>query len=321
LPRIRIGVIGVGHLGKYHLQRLLELPLAQVVGLFDKDQAKGERVAKSLGVRAWPHLSDLLKEAEAVVVAVPTSSHYEVVIEALSQGLAVLVEKPLAGRLDEGVEMVKMAQSKGKVLQVGHIERFNPAFTSLRGLKIEPRFIEAHRLSPFHPRGMDVAVVLDLMIHDLDLVLALVNSPLQSVEAMGVAVVSDQEDITNARLSFENGCVANLTASRISAKSMRKLRIFQRDSYLSLDFIQKNTEVYRLLPSSGGVNGEKIFDLAGRYLIRKLITDKGVDPLKEELSSFLSAIAGHHPPPVSGQEGLKALRLALRVLEAIRCRT
>jgi len=321
LPRIKVGVIGAGHLGRYHLQRLIELPQAQVVGLFDQDKEKGEEVAKSLGVRAWPNLSDLLKEAEAVVVAVPTSSHYEVVMEALSQGLAVLVEKPIARQLDEATEMVEMAQSKGKILQVGHIERFNPAFTALRGMEIEPRFIEAHRLSPFHPRGMDVAVVLDLMIHDLDLVLALVNSPLKSVEAMGVAVVSDQEDITNARLSFENGCVANLTASRISAKSMRKLRIFQRDSYLSLDFIQKNIEVYRLLPSSGGNNGERIYELNGKSLIRELITDKGIDPLREELSSFLSAIAGHHPPPVSGEDGLQALRLALRVLEAIRCRT
>lgn len=321
MPRVKVGVIGVGHLGKYHLQRLLELPQAQMVGLFDQDKEKGKKVAKSVGVRAWPSLSGLLKEAEAVVVAVPTSSHYEVVMEALSQGLAVLVEKPIAGRLDEAVEMVEMAQSKGKVLQVGHIERFNPAFTSLRGMEIKPRFIEAHRLSPFHPRGMDVAVVLDLMIHDLDLVLALVNSPLLSVEALGVAVVSEQEDITNARLSFENGCLANLTASRISAKSMRKLRIFQRDSYLSLDFIQKNIEVYRLLPSSEGVNGEKIFDLGGKILIRRMITHKGIDPLREELSSFLSAIAGHNPPLVSGQDGLRALRLALRVLEAIRCRT
>jgi len=321
LQKVRVGVIGVGHLGKYHLHRLLELPQAQVVGLFDKDKEKGKGVAKSLGLRAWPSLNGLLREAEAVVAAVPTVSHYQVVMKALSQGIDVLVEKPIARSLDEAEEMVRMAQREGRILQVGHIERFNPAFASLKGMGIKPRFIEAHRLSPFNPRGMDVAVVLDLMIHDLDLVLALVNSPPQSVEAMGVAVISQEEDIANARIGFGNGCVANLTASRISARSMRKLRIFQKDSYLSLDFIQKSVEVYRLLPSQRKENGERIFDLDGKSLIRRIITDEGIDPLREELSSFLSAIASRNPPLVSGKEGLEALQLALEVVEAIRCRT
>lgn len=321
MQKVRVGVIGVGHLGKYHLHRLLELPQAQVIGLFDRDEERGIGVAKSLGLRAWPSLNGLLREAEAVVVAVPTVSHYQVVMEALTRGLDVLVEKPIARSLDEAEEMVRTAQSEGKILQVGHIERFNPAFASLKGMGIKPRFIEAHRLSPFNPRGMDVAVVLDLMIHDLDLVLALVNSRPQSVEAMGVAVISQEEDIANARIGFENGCVANLTASRISAKSMRKLRIFQKDSYLSLDFIQKSVEVYRLLPSQRKENGERIFDLDGKSLIRRIITDQGIDPLREELSSFLSAIASRNPPPVSGKDGLKALRLALKIVDATRCRT
>jgi len=292
-----------------------------VIGLFDRDEERGIGVAKSLGLRAWPSLNGLLREAEAVVVVVPTVFHYQVVMEALTRGLDVLVEKPIARSLDEAEEMVRTAQSEGKILQVGHIERFNPAFASLKGMGIKPRFIEAHRLSPFTPRGMDVAVVLDLMIHDLDLVLALVNSRPQSVEAMGVAVISQEEDIANARIGFENGCVANLTASRISAKSMRKLRIFQKDSYLSLDFIQKSVEVYRLLPSQRKENGERIFDLDGKSLIRRIITDEGIDPLREELSSFLSAIANRNPPPVSGKEGLKALRLALKIVNATRCRT
>jgi len=321
LQKVRVGVIGVGHLGKYHLHRLLEFPQAQVIGLFDRDEERGIGVAKSLGLRAWPSLNGLLREAEAVVVVVPTVFHYQVVMEALTRGLDVLVEKPIARSLDEAEEMVRTAQSEGKILQVGHIERFNPAFASLKGMGIKPRFIEAHRLSPFNPRGMDVAVVLDLMIHDLDLVLALVNSRPQSVEAMGVAVISQEEDIANARIGFENGCVANLTASRISAKSMRKLRIFQKDSYLSLDFIQKSVEVYRLLPSQRKENGERIFDLDGKSLIRRIITDEGIDPLREELSSFLSAIASRNPPPVSGKEGLKALRLALKIVDATRCQT
>lgn len=321
MQRIKVGVIGVGHLGQYHLRRLLELPQAQVVGLFDKDEGKGERVADSLGLKAWLSLNGLLMEAEAVVVAVPTISHYQVVMETLSQGLDVLVEKPLAWNLNEAEEMVRMAQRERRILQVGHIERFNPAFVSLKGMGIKPRFIEAHRLSPFSPRGMDVAVVLDLMIHDLDLVLALVNSQPQTVEAMGVAVISDQEDIANARIGFENGCVANLTASRISAKSMRKLRIFQKDSYLSLDFIKKILEVYRFLPSQMEEEGERIFDLGGKSLIRRVITDQGKDPLREELSSFLGSVVTRRPPLVSGREGLKALKLALEVVEAVRCRT
>ena len=321
MQRTKIGVIGVGHLGQYHLRRLLELPQAQVVGLFDKDEWKGERVADSLGLKAWPSLNGLLMEAEAVVVAVPTISHYQVVMETLSQGLDVLVEKPLAWNLNEAEEMVRMAQRERRIIQVGHIERFNPAFVSLKGMGIKPRFIEAHRLSPFSPRGMDVAVVLDLMIHDLDLVLALVNSQPQIVEAMGVAVISDQEDIANARISFENGCVANLTASRISAKSMRKLRIFQKDSYLSLDFIKKILEVYRFLPSQMEEEGERIFDLGGKSLIRRVITDQGKDPLREELSSFIGSVVTRRPPLVSGREGLKALKLALEVVEAVRCRT
>ncbi len=319
LQRVKIGVIGVGHLGKYHLHRLLELPQAQVVGLFDRDEKKRERVAANLGLMAWPNLKDLLRGADAVVVAVPTVSHHQVVMEALSQGLDVLVEKPIARSLKEAEEMVRVAQRERRILQVGHIERFNPAFVSLKGMGIRPRFIEAHRLSPFSPRGRDVAVVLELMIHDLDLILALVNSPPQCVEAMGVAVISDQEDIANARIGFENGCVANLTASRISAKSLRKLRIFQKDSYLSLDFIQKSLEVYRLLPLQGGEDGEKIFDLGDKSLIRRRVTNEGIDPLREELSSFLSSVASRKSPTVSGKEGLKALELALEVVEAIRC--
>lgn len=278
-------------------------------------------MADSLGLKAWPSLNGLLMEAEAVVVAVPTISHYQVVMETLSQGLDVLVEKPLAWNLNEAEEMVRMAQRERRIIQVGHIERFNPAFVSLKGMGIKPRFIEAHRLSPFSPRGMDVAVVLDLMIHDLDLVLALVNSQPQTVEAMGVAVISDQEDIANARISFENGCVANLTASRISAKSMRKLRIFQKDSYLSLDFIKKILEVYRFLPSQMEEEGERIFDLGGKSLIRRVITDQGKDPLREELSSFIGSVVTRRLPLVSGREGLKALKLALEVVEAVRCRT
>lgn len=321
MQRIKVGVIGVGHLGQYHLRRLLELPQAQVVGLFDKDKGKGERVADSLGLKAWPSLNGLLMEAEAMVVAVPTISHYQVVMETLSQGLDVLVEKPLAWNLNEAEEMVRMAQRERRIIQVGHIERFNPAFVSLKDMGIKPRFIEAHRLSPFSPRGMDVAVVLDLMIHDLDLVLALVNSQPQTVEAMGVAVISDQEDIANARISFENGCVANLTASRISAKSMRKLRIFQKDSYLSLDFIKKILEVYRFLPSQMEEEGERIFDLGGKSLIRRVITGQGKDPLREELSSFIGSVVTRRLPLVSGREGLKALKLALEVVEAVRCRT
>ena len=321
MQRIKVGVIGVGHLGKYHLQRLLELPQAQVVGLFDRDKGRGERVATSLGLKAWPNLTSLLREAEAVVVAVPTISHYEIVMEALSQGLDVLVEKPIARNLDEAEEMVEVAQKGKNILQIGHIERFNPAFLSLREMKVKPQFIEGHRLSSFSPRGRDVAVVLDLMIHDLDLVLCLVKSRPQSVEAMGVAVISPEEDIANARIDFENGCVANLTASRISAKSMRKLRIFQKDSYLSLDFIQRNLELYRLLPSPGKGDGEKLYDLGGKSLIRKKLDDRGIDPLREELNSFLRSVASRTPPPVTGRDGLQALKLALKVIEAIRCRT
>ena len=249
----RVGVIGVGHLGALHVRMLKDLPGAHIAGIFDASPERLAKMAAEHGVPAFPGVSELLREVDAVTIATPTSTHFAVGKEALESGKHIFVEKPITQSVGEAEMLCRLARERGLILQVGHIERFNPAILALEPYEIRPLFIESHRLSQFNPRGTDVPVVLDLMIQDLDLILSFVRAPVKSIEASGVAVVSDTADIANARIQFANGCVANVTASRISQRKMRKMRLFQQNRYISIDFSDGTAEVFRLAGEGGEV--------------------------------------------------------------------
>jgi len=326
LSAVRVGVIGVGHQGKHHARAYTQLEEANLVGVYDADPARTMEVASQFAVQAFDSEARLLKQVEAVSVVVPTSSHAEVGVRALEHGVHTFVEKPIASTLAEAGGLVQAAQQRGLVLQVGHIERFNQAVRALSGEPLAPRFVEAHRLAQFSPRGTDVAVVLDLMIHDIDLILWMVKSKPVSIDAVGVAVVSDSADIANARLTFENGCVANVTASRISPKKMRKMRLFQQNAYVSLDLASGLAEVYRL--SGEGSSQQRAASLGELEWGRE---DRGTtyeqlqaapgDALELELGAFLGSVRAKTRPPVTGEEAREALAVALEVMTAIEARS
>lgn len=322
-----IGVIGTGHLGSLHAKMLAQLPSATLVGVFDADGTKAAQVAEAHGVRSFAKREDLLNAVEAVTIASVTSTHFEVAKACLNAGKHVLVEKPITSTTAEARELVDLAASKGLTLQVGHIERFNPAILALEPLRMKPLFIESHRLAQFNPRGSDVAVVLDLMIHDIDLILSLVGSPVSRIDANGVAVVSDSPDIANARIQFENGCVANVTASRISQHKMRKMRLFQHDAYISIDFAQPLAEVFRLVDE--GASNVQPTMLLGKIdqgaKKRLIVYDQPEIPpmnaLLEEMRSFVACIQSGNRPVVSGLDGLQALEVADAILTSIDAHT
>jgi len=317
---LRVGVVGVGYLGRHHARIYSNMKGVNFVGVFDIDERRAREVAHELEVKAFHSYRELLGEIDALSVVVPTAAHYETSMEALGRGVNVMVEKPIADRLAQADEMVEMAEKEGLVLQVGHIERFNRALKALEGRDVEPKFIEAHRLALFTPRGTDVAVVLDLMIHDIDIALALTGSEPEEIRSAGVAVVSDTEDIANARISFKNGCVANLTASRISNRKMRRMRIFQRDAYFALDFLKGEADVYRV-GDGGGVEAPLgDIELGSRKIhitYEKIVPPPG-DQLELELRSCVSSVAKGTPPAVSGRDGRKALEIALRISEGVK---
>jgi predicted dehydrogenase len=244
--KINIGVIGVGHLGSLHSKMYDEIETANFVGVFDVNEEKRNEVASKYRVKAFASMDELLRVVDAVSIATVTMTHFEVAKHVLMAGKHVLIEKPITSTLAEADELIAIAKQKNVLIQVGHIERFNPAIISLESYQMKPMFIESHRLAQFNPRGTDVAVVLDLMIHDIDIILSLVNSPVKQIDASGVAVVSDTPDIANARLQFENGCVANVTSSRISRNKMRKMRMFQSNAYIAIDFQLGSADVFRL---------------------------------------------------------------------------
>ena len=309
---LRAAVIGLGHLGRHHARILPTLPGVELVCICDTDPSKFDQPECPRGARRTGSPTEAWKDADLLVVAVPTRSHLEVALPALNAGLDVLVEKPLAARVEDGRALVEAARRAGVLLRCGHVERFNGALQSLALPPSEPRFLEGHRLAGFTSRSLDVDVVLDLMIHDLDLTLSMVGRPVVAVEAVGVPVISPQVDIANARLTFEGGCVANLTASRISEGSTRKLRIFDRDAYYSLDFAAGQAGVTRLKPGPGGTPVPE----------RSLHSGSG-EPLRLELEDFVSASrdrrAGlrHGGRGATGEEALAALELAARVREAM----
>ncbi len=323
MNKVKVGVIGTGHLGKFHVKLLNEIGNCDLVGIYDSDLKKAESVSKEYGVKVYADIESLLRNIDAVSIVTTTSSHFEIVKNSLNYGVHVFVEKPITAEIWQAEEIVKLAKDKGKKLQVGHIERFNPALISLEKYKLDPKFIQTDRLSQFNPRGTDVAVIHDLMIHDIDIILSLVKSEVTDVRASGVAVVSDNLDIANARLEFENGAVANVTASRISQKKMRKMRMFQRDAYISLDFTTGVSEVYRLVsPDTTNLEHFMTFGMMGigenkKAVIYEQPEQKEINALKYELQSFVDVILNNERPIVSGSDGLKALKVAELIINKI----
>jgi predicted dehydrogenase len=302
--RLRVGVIGVGHLGRHHARILASTAGVELAAVADIDAARAESVAGQYGVRAYGDNAALFGRVDAVTVAVPTASHVEVALPFLERGIPVLVEKPMAGTLADADTLIEAAARRGTLLAVGHTERFNPAVTAAAALISNPRFVEVHRLGVFPERSLDIDVVFDLMIHDLDLLLALVGSDVVAVEAVGVPVLTDRIDIANARLRFASGCIANVTASRISRDRVRKIRFFQHDAYVSIDYAAREADVYRLVPQEGRplIQGGRIDVVDG-------------EPLRIELEDFVDAVRTGRQPRVTAQAGRAALALATAVTE------
>ncbi|MEZ4738483.1 MAG: Gfo/Idh/MocA family oxidoreductase [Flavobacteriales bacterium] len=314
----RIGVLGAGHLGRIHIQQLKEVPEWDVVCFHDPHPEKCEAITAEFGVPS-ADIDALLGSVDVVDIVTPTLSHFELASKALKAGKHVFIEKPLTNTVEEADELLELSRSCGKLVQVGHVERFNPAFQAAMPYFASPMFIETHRLAQFNPRGTDVSVVLDLMIHDIDIVLHVVNSPVADIRASGVAVVSDTPDIANARIEFANGCVANLTASRISMKNMRKSRFFQRDAYIAVDMLTKSTEIVRMRHVEGEPDPFAVtMDLGGGKGVREISFEKPEVPvtnaIREELRSFATSIANGTRPAVSIDDGAAALRTAHRIL-------
>ena len=308
--RLRVGVIGVGQLGQWHARIYSELESAELVGVYDVDGNRAEEIARKYKTRAFATAEELAGRIEAASVVVPAEHHFAVAAPLLERGLHLLVEKPIAPTTDQALRMVELAERKGLILQVGHVERFNPVLTYLEGTLLQPRFIEATRLAPYpvtlsggKPRGTDVSVVLDLMIHDLEIILHLVRSEVAEFHAIGVPVLSATEDIANVRLVFANRCVANVTASRISLKPLRKIRVFQESAYLSLDYQTQSGQLIRR--TAGGIRAEAI-------PISK------TEPLKAELENFVDCVRCRHEPLVTGRQASEALRLATAICGRIR---
>jgi len=307
MEQLKVGVIGVGHLGQHHARIYSGLSEARLVAVSDIDQSRGQSIAKQFHVPHYAQFDRLLSDVDAVSVAVPTSQHYPVVRACLEAGVHVLVEKPITSLVADGQMLVKLAKEHGCVLQVGHVERFNPIFELVRPLIQHPGFLECHRLSPFQPRGTDVDVVLDLMIHDLDIVLSLNLGAIISVEASGLAVLTDQVDIANARIGFVHGSVATLTASRISTGRLRKCRIFQSQAYLSIDYQDRHAMIHR----RNGRNEE------GGIVKTEQLSGSQDEPLQRELRAFITTINTQTTPLVSGEDGVASLELAHQILTKI----
>ncbi len=308
--KVRVGVIGVGSLGQWHARIYSELPAAELVGVYDLNQARAEEIAARCRTRVFREMGELAAAVQAASIVVPADKHFEAAALFLERGVHLLVEKPIATRTSDAEQMVAAAQARNLVLQVGHVERFNPAMQALEAILVHPRFIEAHRLAPYPParrgqppRGTEVSVVLDLMIHDLEVILHLVRAPVREIHAVGVPVLSPSEDIANVRLAFANGCVANVTTSRISPESMRKIRVFQEDTYISLDYQNQSGELYR--------------KREGKIERGRVAIEKG-DALRNELASFVECVRTRGAPVVGGRQAAAALTLAVDICRHIR---
>lgn len=323
---LKIGVLGAGHLGKIHIRLLKEIPGFQFIGFHDPDLKKAEEVAKELGVNYFPESDDLYNMVDCIDIVTPTIYHYDCAVKGLKLSKHIFIEKPLTNTIEEAESLMKLSHEANVKVQVGHVERFNPAYLAALPYFNNPMFIETHRLALFNPRGTDVPVVLDLMIHDLDIVLSTINSNIKKISASGVSVVSDSPDIANARIEFDNGCVANLTASRISMKNMRKSRFFQKDAYISVDFLTKEAEILKMRTVTGDVDPLSItIDLGNGKGVKEIIFEKPkVEPnnaIKEELISFQKSITENTKPLVSLQDGYNALNVAYQILDKMKLNT
>lgn len=320
---LKIGVLGAGHLGKIHLRCIREIPHFSLVGFYDPDESIARQVAQEYAISSFPSLEELIGRSDVVDIVTPTVSHFECASQALKRSKHVFIEKPVVATPSEARELMKIASEANVNVQVGHVERFNPAFLAASPYIRHPMFIETHRLSPFNPRGTDVPVVLDLMIHDLDIVLSVVRSNIRKINASGVPIVSNTPDIANARIEFDNGCVANLTASRISMKKMRKTRFFQRDAYIAVDFLDKTLEIIRLqdVDPSNTNPFSMIIDLGPGKGSRELFIEKPeikpLNAIQYELEMFALSIVNNTNPPVTIVDGYNALELAHRIIDKI----
>ena len=312
--KIKTAVVGVGGLGQHHLKWLTQIPGSECVGFYDTDQKRCEEISKKLGVDSIDSIDELIEKTDMASIVVPTTAHFETASKLIEGGVHCLIEKPVTVTVDEAERLQKLATKNNVKVTVGQIERFNPAIRTVMERGVRPAFIEAHRLAAFNPRGTDVAVVLDLMIHDIDLCLMLTGSRPVDIQASAVGVISAQADIANARLTFENGAVANLTSSRISLSAMRKVRIFEKSGYFSLDLAKKQTDLYSLSSKDKGEGGLPIpLGDSGENLVYRKVGDDGQDMLGLELSTFIDSILGDKPVAVSLSDGTEALRVALEV--------
>jgi predicted dehydrogenase len=316
---LNIGIFGVGHLGKFHLNNWKEIEGVKIVGFFDPNNDLAKEVAETYGIKRFTDEYKLIDAADAIDVVVPTDKHYEICKMALRRGKHVFVEKPLAHTMTEARELVEMAREANIKMQVGHVERFNPAFLAINNIDLKPMFIEVHRLAQFNPRGTEVSVILDLMIHDIDIVLSVVKSGVKNIFASGVAVMTDTPDIANVRIEFNNGCVANLTSSRISMKKMRKMRFFQKDAYIGIDFLDKKTEVIKL--KDGNDTNVFNFDIETPNGTKTISVANPIVPqanaIKLELEAFANSILNNKPTVVSEIDGLLAMEVAHQIIEKI----
>ncbi len=316
---LKIGLIGAGHLGKFHLNNWQEIDGITIVGFCDTDEANAKAIIEKYKIKRYTSPDELLDSCDAVDIVAPTTFHYELCALALRKGKHVFVEKPLTNTMDEAKALLKLAVESNLKFQVGHVERFNPAFVALKNYKLEPMFVEVHRLSQFNPRGTDVSVILDLMIHDIDIILQLVKSNVSYISANGVSVLSNTPDIANVRIEFDNGCVANLTSSRISMKKMRKMRLFQKDAYISIDFLDKKTEII----SQNTTTDKNVFtfdiDTAkGKktvVIVNPIVAE--TNAMKEELTAFKNAIINNTETAVTVVDGFRAMEVAHQILSKI----
>src|SRR6186713_3277351 len=320
---LKVGVFGVGHLGKFHLNNWKEIPGVELIGFYDPDDTNANEVVSKYGLKRFEDASALLNAIDAADIVAPTDHHFHLCEKAIKKGKHVFVEKPLAQTMEEAQALVKLVKESNIKLQVGHVERFNPAYLAVQSMQMNPMFIEVHRLAQFNPRGTEVSVILDLMIHDIDIILSIVKSDVRSVSSSGVAVLTDTPDIANVRIEFHNGCVANLTSSRISMKKMRKMRLFQKDAYIGIDFLNKKTEIIKLKTAQDldvfsfdieTPNGKKTIALSNPSVPE-------VNAIRLELENFCEAVLDNTPTRVSEVDGFRAMDIAHQILGKIRHNT
>jgi predicted dehydrogenase len=320
--RTKVGVVGVGHLGRHHTRHFSQIPAAELVGVYDQDPSRAQEVADTYHTTAFPDLEHLITACDAVSIVTPTHTHEQVAARCIAAGKHVFIEKPITKTVAEADHLLALADRHGVIIQVGHIERLNPALLALDGFQLNPKFIEIQRLAPYNVRGTDVPVVLDLMIHDIDILLALVNSPVKNMHASGVSIMTDSVDIANVRIRFQNGTVANLTSSRVAKDKVRKLKIFQKDLYITIDFLLELTEVYRVLDAHEEDPRALMTAPFDRNGVHKEIAYekppiKKIDALRTELTNFIDSVQGKATPIVDGKAGREALDVAVKIHDMI----